>query len=395
MSKRVVAVFTGNRSEYSLQLPLLAAIRSSLNLSYRLIVAGLNHDESFKSTVKIIEKDGFEIFAKVKLDIPTSSTSATASAIGQCVIQMTDILKDLQPDFNVVYGDRFEAFGAVIASTQLNIPTAHIEGGDITQGGALDDSVRHAMSKLSHIHFTTNSDSSQRLLAMGEEPWRVHTVGFPAIDLIEKNNFASKQEIYEKLSISADRPLIVFTQHSVTTEFQRAGEQVQPSLAALKYFADKGVQVVITYPNNDAGSSLIIKELEKLNKHPNIKLHKSLGHYLYHGLLALSLDENAQVVCVGNSSSGLKETPAFCCPAVDIGSRQEGRLKGKNVISVDYDINQIKSAIEVAFFDKKFKNICKSTSNPYGIGKAGVKMSTVLSSISLDDLLIRKKMTIT
>ena len=138
----------------------------------------------------------------------------------------------------VVYADRFEGFAAVIAASQMNIPTAHIEGGDLTEGGALDDSVRHAMSKLSHIHFTTNEQASNRILAMGEEDWRVHTVGFPAIDLISEGNYATPEEIVEKLSLDLSKPIVLFTQHSITTEFDDASMQVTPSLDAMVKLAN-------------------------------------------------------------------------------------------------------------------------------------------------------------
>ena len=323
MSKRIVAVFTGNRAEYGLQLPILKAIQNHPDLDYRLIVSGAHLDKNFGKTLAEIEKDGFEVHAEVTLDMEDSSVASTAAAIGQCVIKMTEILVDLKPDIHVVYADRFEGFGAVIASTQLNIPTAHIEGGDITEGGALDDSVRHAMSKISHMHFTTNQEASNRLMAMGEEHWRVKTVGFPAMDVVQDDNYATPDEISEQLGLDLEQPIILFTQHSVTTEFSKSGEQVKPSLEALKSLADSGVQVILTYPNNDAGSDLIINQLEVCRDFGNMQLHKSLGRYLYHGVLALAYDSNTRVACVGNSSSGLKETPAFLCPTVNIGSRGE------------------------------------------------------------------------
>ena len=222
-----------------------------------------------------------------------------------------------------------KGLAAVIASSQMNIPTAHIEGGDLTEGGALDDSVRHAMSKLAHLHFTTNQQASNRVLGMGEESWRVHTVGFPAIDLISDNNFASSEEVANSLNLDLEKPIILFTQHSVTTEFSMASEQVLPALDALKVLAKKGFQIIATYPNNDAGGKAIINELNKLNAKSvdGIQVHRSLGRYLYHGVLALANDRKKLVACVGNSSSGIKETPVFGCPTVNIGSRQLGQIK--------------------------------------------------------------------
>jgi len=258
------------------------------------------------------------------------TSHASTRAIASCINSVSGILAEVQPDALVVYGDRFEGFGALIAGTQTNVPTAHVEGGDLTQGGALDDSVRHAMTKLAHLHFTTNQQATNRILAMGEEAWRVFTVGFPAIDLIREGVFATAAELQAKLEIDLAHPLVLFTQHSVTTEFEQAGQQVVPSLRAMCRLAAEGTQVVVTYPNNDAGGRKIIAELEKLDREnrPNIRIARSLGRYVYHGILGRSRNPNARVCCVGNSSYGIKETPAFGCPTVNIGSRQDGRLRG-------------------------------------------------------------------
>jgi len=296
----------------------------------------------------------------------------------------------------VVYADRFEGFAAIIAGTQMNVPTAHVEGGDLTEGGALDDSVRHAMTKLAHLHFTTNAQATNRILAMGEEPWRVHTVGFPAIDLIEEGRFASPAELRDAYGIDPSKPLIVFTQHSVTTEFDRAAEQIRPSLTALKRLAADGVQIIATYPNNDAGGRRIIAELERFAGEgvANLQLRRSLGRYNYHGLLALARNETARVACVGNSSSGIKETPAFACPTVNIGSRQDGRLRAENVIDATYDADAIYGAVRRCLDDAAFRAQCRAAPNPYWMGNAGRKIADVLSTVSLDGRLLRKGMTL-
>jgi UDP-N-acetylglucosamine 2-epimerase (non-hydrolysing)/GDP/UDP-N,N'-diacetylbacillosamine 2-epimerase (hydrolysing) len=302
------------------------------------------------------------------------------------VLSISRELAKIRPDIMVVYADRFEGFAAVIASSQMNIPTAHIEGGDLTEGGALDDSVRHAMTKLSHLHFTTNIQATNRILAMGEEPWRVHTVGFPAIDLISEGRFAKPGEVKEKLGLDLTRPIVLFTQHSVTTEFDQAADQAAPSLEAMVQLAKKGTQVILTYPNNDAGGLAIIEALEKLNSRTldNIQVHRSLGRHLYHGVLALARDDSVRIACAGNSSSGLKETPAFGCPTVNIGSRQDGRLRGDNVIDADYDVVSVYDAVNRCLFDDDFRKQCRIADNPYYLGDAGIKIAQVLSEVPLD-----------
>jgi UDP-N-acetylglucosamine 2-epimerase (non-hydrolysing)/GDP/UDP-N,N'-diacetylbacillosamine 2-epimerase (hydrolysing) len=396
MKKRIIAVFTGNRAEYGLQYPILKAIDKHPNLDYRLLVSGAHLDSNFGRTLDEIRDDGFRIEAEIKIEMDADSLIATAQAIGSGVLEISKALAKIKPDLMIVYADRFEGLAAVIAASQTNVPTAHVEGGDLTEGGALDDSVRHAMTKLSHLHFTTNAQASNRILAMGEEAWRVHTVGFPAIDLIAEGRFASQTEIVEKLSVDLSRPLVLFTQHSVTTEFDRASEQVLPSLAAIEALADKGVQVILTYPNNDAGGKAIIGQLEAFKEKavPGTQVHRSLGRHIYHGVLALARNPGIRVTCVGNSSSGLKETPAFGCPTVNIGSRQEGRLRGENVVDAGYDSAAIQAAIEKCLFDEPFRALSRAAPNPYYLGDAGPKIANVLASVPLDQKMIRKKMTL-
>jgi UDP-hydrolysing UDP-N-acetyl-D-glucosamine 2-epimerase len=374
----------------------LRAIQKHSELEFKLIVSGAHLDQNFGSTLNEILNDGFVIESEIKIEMDASSVIATPMAIGSGILEISKVLKNINPDLMVVYADRFEGFAAVIAATQMNIPTAHIEGGDITEGGALDDSVRHSMTKLSHIHFTTNEQATNRVLAMGEEIWRVHTVGFPAIDLITESNYATPEEIKKKYDLDINRPIVLYTQHSITTESEKAGKQVEPSIDALKKLATSGVQVVVTYANNDVGGKIINEKLEILKKQnfPNIQIQISLGRYFYHGILALARLEDTKIVCVGNSSSGLKETPVFGCPAVNIGSRQEGRLRGVNVLNVGYRSEEIYDAIIKCLYDEDFRKTARTTFNPYWLGDAGTKIANVLAGIPLGEKLLRKKMTL-
>jgi UDP-N-acetylglucosamine 2-epimerase (non-hydrolysing)/GDP/UDP-N,N'-diacetylbacillosamine 2-epimerase (hydrolysing) len=395
MTKRIIAVFTGNRAEYGLQVPIIRAIDAHPALDYRLIVSGAHLDSNFGRTLQEIEADGFTVHAEVKIEMDAVSALSTPRAIGSGVLATSRALAEIKPDFLVVYADRFEGFAAVIAGTQMNIATAHVEGGDLTEGGALDDSVRHAMTKLSHLHFTTNDQATNRILGMGEEPWRVHTVGFPAIDLIEDGKFASPQEIRDTLKLDLQKSVVLFTQHSVTTEVDSASDQTAPSIAALRALADDGVQIVMTYPNNDAGGAAITRLLERAAAaDPRLTLRRSLGRHLYHGVLALARHPGARVVCAGNSSSGIKETPAFGCPAVNIGSRQDGRLRGDNVLDTGYDTTMIAAALRRALFDDGFRRQAQNGVNPYWRGGAGKRVADVLATVPFDQKLLRKQMTL-
>jgi len=391
--KRRIAVFTGNRAEYGLQKPIIRALRDAPDVEYQLIASGAHLDPKFGMTLDLIKRDGFIVHAVPDIALQRDDLASTARAIGQGIIEMVNVYQALRPELVVVYADRFEGFAAIIAASQMNIPVAHVEGGDLTEGGALDDSVRHAMTKLSHLHFATNEDAKRRILALGEESWRVHNFGLPALDMINAGEFASREEIVAKFGLDLSRPVGVFTQHSVTTEFTDVDEQFAPSLRALRRLAKEGGQFLLTFPNNDAGGLKIIEQLERLRKEnvPGLQVHPSLGSYFYYGMLSLSRSD-VQMVCVGNSSSGIKETPAFGCPTVNVGTRQLGRLRGENVLDIDYDEEKIYQAIKRSWSDVAFRSRARAGQNPYGNGTAGVQIAKVLREIPLDRRLINKKM---
>lgn len=394
--KRKIAIFTGNRAEYGLQYPIIKAISKCRKLEYFLLVSGAHLDEKFGYTKREIEKDGFKVYAEIKAEVKTDSLFSTTQAIGNIISNLSSVLRRINPDFLMVYADRFEGLAAVVAGSQMGIPVAHVEGGDVTSGGALDDYVRHAMTKLSHLHFTTNQEAAQRITRLGEEKWRIFNVGFSVIDMIKADKFASYAEICQRLGFRLDlkRPVILFTQHSITTELKNISSQINPSLEAIKYFAAKGAQVIITYPNNDAGGLRIIDLLRKLERddYTNIKIFPHLGRYYYHGLLNIC-GRKAVGVCAGNSSSGIKETPAFGCPFVNIGTRQKDRLRSVNVLDTGYEKKEIIRAINKSLFDKKFRTKCKRCRNPYGGGDTGNKIAEILANLDIDKKLIQKKIT--
>ena len=292
----------------------------------------------------------------------------------------------------MIYGDRYESLAAMIAGTQMGVPTAHIEGGDYTDGGALDDSVRHAMTKLAHVHFATNEDAAKRLLRLGEEPWRVHTVGLPSLDLVAAGRFAGPVEVLDDLQLDIGRPILLFCQHSVATEAEEAVAQVRPSLEALAELAAHGYQIILTYPNSDAGGRRMIVEIECLKSTAGILMVKSLGRRRFLGVLNV-IGRLGCGAFVGNSSAGIKETPTFGCPVVNIGSRQRGRLRGDNVIDVPYDRAAILAATRRCVDDEDFRAACRAGHNPYGAGDAGARVVEILATTPIDRALLQKKMT--
>ena len=393
--KRLVTIFTGNRAEFGLLAPIIHSIEQHPNLSYLLLVSGAHLDNKFGSTLAEIQREGLRVGAEIKIYYPSDNGPvATPVAIGSAVNNIAQVLDSMKPDIMLVYADRFETLGATIASSQMGIVTAHIEGGDLTEGGAFDDSVRHAITKLSHYHFTTNADATERVLRMGEEPWRVKTIGLPTVQSIRARNFASPSECVEALQVSLKQPIVVFTQHPVATEFANAGAQIRNSLSALRELGRRGIQVVVTYPNNDMGSEQIISELESISKADNIWVFKSLGRYLYQGLLALAQDPSVRICVAGNSSSGIKETPFFLCPTVNIGNRQKGRLRSANVIDVPQEKLAIEKAIEDSLFDECFRESLQSLGNPYDAGAdPGKLVAQHLATLPLGIEALQKKMT--
>jgi UDP-hydrolysing UDP-N-acetyl-D-glucosamine 2-epimerase len=387
-------VFTGSRAEYGLQFPVLQAIASDQRLEYFLLVSGAHLQAEFGGTLAEIEADGFQIYREVDINLDGDSVLATTQAIGAGILSLSPILDELKPDFLIVYGDRYESYSAVTVGSQMSIPVAHIEGGDYTEGGALDDSLRHAMTKLAHIHFTTNEQAAERVLRLGEEPWRIHNVGLPALDLVAAGSFASPEEVQTTLQIDPSRPVILFCQHSVASELDQTENQVKASLEALKTLAHQGNQIIITYPNNDAGGRRIIQQITNLEseKLSNISVHRSLGRHLFHGTLNV-IGRIGRGACVGNSSAGIKEAPAFGCPTVNIGSRQNGRLRSTNVIDVPYDTESIVQATQSCIEDEQVRSACQHCVNPYGQGNAGAKIAEILATVTTDANLLQKKMT--
>ena len=330
--------YTGNRAEFSLIKPLIESVKNIKNIDIKLIVSGSHLDIGYGRTFDEIDKSnlGIDIIKGPLKKI--DSYSSTSLFIADSIKIISLILERFEPSLFVVYGDRSEALGACIAASQNGFPVIHIEGGDITEGGCLDDNVRHSMTKLSHIHCTTNKKSAKRILNLGEEKWRIKNIGLPSLDEIYNCKYASKKEVLEKFKLDLNYPLIIFTQHTVASELSNLNKHIEASSIALAKLSKKfSAQVICTYPNNDKGSQIIIDRLEKLqNENKLINLYKSLGGYFYHGLLALSKEKKIKILSIGNSSSGIKETACFNCNHLNVGTRQNGRNSPSNIINVDY-----------------------------------------------------------
>ena len=389
-----ICIFSGNRAEYGLLSPIIKNLNESKKIKVFFIVSGSHVDKKFGETINEIKKDKIKIYQTIKLfnsGRNKDKSDYTPKNIAEIVEKYSTCLRRIKPDYNLVYADRFESFGAIIASSQMNIPTIHIEGGDKTEGGTLDDSVRHAMTKISHIHITTNDNAKKRIIKLGEEKWRVKNFGYSAMDYVKLKNYAKKSEIEDKLKIKITKPIVLFTQHPIPIENENIQNNFEKILQAIKKLSKLNIQIIITYPNSDYGGKKIIEKINRLKGIKNIKIISSLGRYLYHGVLALN-NENIKVVCAGNSSSGIKETAIFKCPVVNIGPRQNGRFRSSNVFDVKYNKKQIYETIFKCINDEKVYKKCLKTKNLYGGGSTGKKIKKFIENlkISKKKILIKK-----
>ena len=380
---RKIAVVTGTRAEYGLLYWIIKGIHEDPELELQLIVTGMHLSPEFGLTVKEIEKDGFPIVERVEMLLSSDTETAIATSMGLGMIGFAKAYERLKPDILVVLGDRFEILSAVAAATPFRLPVAHIHGGEVTEG-VMDDLFRHAITKMSHIHFTATDEYKKKVIQMGELPENVFCLGAPGLDNIYKLDLIDKEELYQELGLPFETKVGVVTYHPVTLEKGTAELQISELLQALRSFPD--IYWVFTLPNADTGGRIIAKLINDFagNNPDKGKVFASLGCVRY-----LSLLKHASVM-VGNSSSGIIEAPSFELPVVNVGDRQRGRVRGQNVIDVHCKRADIIEAIKKVI-SLEFKTALKGMKNPYGEGRGSEKILEKLKTIPLSDRLIKKR----
>lgn len=386
--KRKIGVVTGARADYGYLKPLMKKIEQSTRLQLLLYATGMHLLKEYGNTIEEIEKDGFRVAKTIDMDVRADNTSFDlAVSIGRGIIGFANAFEQDSPDIVVVFGDRIEPFAATIAATSMNIPVAHIGGGEVGLGD-IDDSLRHAITKLAHLHFTSSDQSKERVLKLGEEEWRVFKVGALSLDTILNEKLLSKNDLRKKYNLP-DKPLILISYHPVTTEWQEAKRQMRLVVESAIEVANKeDTEIVIVYPNAYPGGFQIIRAIKDfVQKNKNIHVFENLLHLDYISLMAISS------VFVGNSSSGIIEAPSIGTPYVCVGTRQQGRERAKNVIDVGYRKDEILSGTKRALFDKEFLDTVKKCESPYGDGKASERIVKVLSEINMDKRLLQKEIT--
>ena len=376
---------TGTRAEYGLLYPVMRAIERHSRLKLSIIATGVHLMPEFGYTVKEIEADGFKIDARVQMHSREDTSAAMAKSLGKGIVGMPHALEQIKPEILVVIADRGEALAAAVAGAHMNIPIAHIHGGDVTAGSCIDEPIRHAITRFAHIHFPATKKSAERIIKMGEEPWRVHMVGPLGIYAKVKKDFVPKTELCRKFKLNLNKPILLVVQHPVTTQVEKASTQMEETMEALVKLRE---QAVVIYPNADAGGRRIIKVIERYRKFPQFKIFKNLSYLTFVSLMRISS------VMIGNSSSAIVEAPLFGLPAVNVGIRQKGRERGANVIDVAHDKNEIVKAVKKALFDVGFRRGIKEAPNPFKIEKqGGKKIADILAKIKIDERLLQKRLT--
>ncbi len=374
-----IAVFTGTRAEYSLLYWLLTLLKNDQEINLLLFVGGTHLSHEFGHTIDQIIADGFSVTEKLEFLLSADTPNSVSKSLALAISTSADAIVKHSPDAIILLGDRYEALGVAQAAMINLVPIVHIHGGEITEG-AYDDAIRHAISKLSHLHFTSTEAYRKRVIQLGEVPEHVFNVGAPGIDNIRKLKLLSRNELNEYFSGKLVKPYFLVTYHPVTLLKDGATDGLKNLLLALERFND--FQVIITYPNADSFGHDIIEYLKTYAKqHPKqVLLVKSLGQVRY-----LSAMKHAAAV-VGNTSSGIIETPSLGVPTVNVGNRQKGRIASGSVIDCENDIEDISGAIQKAI-SRDFREKIASMENPYGKGNASQAIYKILKSIKLEKLI--------
>jgi GDP/UDP-N,N'-diacetylbacillosamine 2-epimerase (hydrolysing) len=376
--KKNILIITERRADYSKFKPILNEIKKSNKLDYFLIVTGSHLLKEYGLTINEIKKDGFTIHSKFQMyDKKKKDTGREmVDSLGRCILKLSQKIEQLKPHIILSGFDLGSNLAVALVGAHMNIPVVHVEGGEIT--GTIDDPIRHAISRFAHIHFVTNSTASDRLIKMGEDPKSIHIVGNTSIDSIKTVPIISKKKLEDEFKINLAEPLVIVIQHTVTSEVHSVEKNIQKTLNAIK---ELKIQAILIHGNADAGSQKIFKIIKKTE----IKQYSTLSFEKYVNLLKYSS------ALVGNSSSGIMESPFLHVPSVNIGTRQSGRLQSICTINVDYDKNEIKSAITKAISNKYFQRKCNIEKSLYGEGDSAKKIIKILEKLNLQKVSIQKK----
>jgi UDP-hydrolysing UDP-N-acetyl-D-glucosamine 2-epimerase len=378
--KRKIAVVTTSRADYSHLYWPLRELSAHPNVDLKIIVMGAHLSPEFGSTVQEIEKDGFNIDARVECLLSSDTDVGMAKTIGVATLSLADVFGQMRPDLLLLIADRYEMLAPASVALALRIPIAHIEGGESSEG-AIDDAVRNALTKMSQIHFTSTQAARDRVIAMGEEAWRVHRAGAPSLDHLRRQTLFTREQIESRLKLVLNHPTVLVAYHPVTI----ARDTVREADALFEALEKLPDQVLFCYPNADAGGRKLIERARAFAaSRDSAHVFVNLDALTYWSLLK-QVD-----VMVGNSSSGIMESGSFALPTVNVGLRQQGRERARNVMDAAPEVRAILKAIVTAK-SADFRRSLQGMTNPYGEGVASEKIVEVLTSVPLGEELLLKR----
>ena len=377
--KRTIAVVTSSRADYSHLYWPLHDLKQHPDVDLKLIVLGAHLSPQFGETVQEIEKDGFPIAARLECLLSSDTDVGMAKTLGLAVLSLADLLGQMRPDLMLLIADRYEMLAPAAVALTLRIPVAHIEGGEISEG-AIDDAVRNALTKMSHLHLTSTEGARARVIAMDEERWRVHHAGAPSLDHLRRSRLLDRSELEEKLHLELESTAVLVAYHPVTL-LRDTTEEADALFSALQEIDG---QVIFCYPNSDAGNHALLQRTRSfLSSRTDARLFVNLDAVAYWSLL------RQVAVLVGNSSSGIMEAASFAVPVVNVGFRQKGRERARNVLDAEPEASAILAQIAKAR-SRVFRNSLAGMTNPYGDGHAAEKIIAVLTTTPLDRLLVKR-----
>lgn len=380
--KKKICILTATRAEYGLLKPIIKKLIITKEFDVRVVATGAHLSTEFGLTYREIEKDGIEIDEKIEILLSADTPSAISKSMGLAMISFADYFERLKPDMLIVLGDRYETLAVVITAMNQRIPVAHLYGGETTEG-AIDESIRHAITKLSYIHFTSTEEYRKRVIQLGESPDRVFCVGAIGIENILNEKLMSKSELEASINFKLNKPYAVVTFHPVTLEDNSSEEQMKALLDTCRLF--ENMRFIFTKANADASGRIINMMIDDyVSKNNNAIAFTSLGATRYLSALKYC------AIVIGNSSSGLIEAPSFNVATINIGDRQKGRVQADSIINCEPVKEQIKSAIEHAL-SNEFREKIMNAHNPYGDGNTSEKIVGIIKNFILNDKIFLKK----
>lgn len=376
-----IGVVTTSRAEFGILEPVLRRLQEADDFHLSLYVSGMHLSPEFGHTVDAVEAAGFDITERVEMLLSSDTPAGTALSMGLGTIGFAQAFARSRPDLLMVLGDRFEMHAAVTAALPFRLPIAHLHGGESTEG-LIDEALRHSVTKMSHLHFPATETYAQRIIRMGEAPWRVCVAGAPALDRLAAFTPLPRNELEDSLNFSLEPPVLLVTYHPVTLRHDDTEQQMAEFLGALD---DSGTRLVITYPNADPRGRGVLEHLRRFagSRSDRVCLTASLGSERYFSLMSIA------DAMVGNSSSGMIEAASFQLPVVNIGERQRGRVHAENVINIPCRRDAIRQAVDQAIAPD-FRRQLSGLKNPYGDGHAGERITATLRRIPFDETLLMK-----